>query len=71
MAEVVRKEKEHIGSLLRRFSERVKKSGILADARGAKYFQKKASRSKRREAALAREKIHFQKEMARKIGREE
>jgi len=70
MVEVKRKDKEHVGSLLRRFSERVKKSGVLNDAREAQFFKRAPSRRQRRETALMKEKLRGEKEMARKIGKE-
>ncbi len=54
MVEVRKKEKENVGSLLRRFSERMKKSGVLIEAKKAQAYQKPETRRKRRQSALLR-----------------
>lgn len=69
MVEVIRRDREHIGSLLRRFTERVKKSGVLLEAREAQFFRKPKSRRQRREAALVRLKLRSEKEWLRKLGK--
>ncbi len=69
MVEVKRKEREHIGSMLRRFTERVKKSGVLLDAREAQFYVRPKSRRQRREDALVRKKMKAEKDMERKLGK--
>lgn len=54
MVEVRKKDKENIGSLLRRFSERIKKSGVIFEIKSAQYYQKPKTRRERRESAILR-----------------
>lgn len=69
MVEVKKREREHIGSLLRRFSERVKKSGVLLQAREAQFYRPGKSRRQRRVDALTRLKMRGEKEKLRKLGK--
>ncbi|MBI3334914.1 MAG: 30S ribosomal protein S21 [Candidatus Portnoybacteria bacterium] len=54
MVEVQKQPKENIGSMLRRFSERVKKSGILIEARESKWYKKPQTKRARRLRALVK-----------------
>lgn len=56
MVEVHKKEKENIGSLLRRLSERTKKSGLIDEYKRIQHFQKAETRSARRRSALSKKK---------------
>lgn len=69
MVEAKKREREHIGSLLRRFSERVKKSGVLLQAREAQFYRPAKSRRQRRVDALTRLKMRGEKEKLRKLGK--
>ena len=69
MVEVKKREREHIGSLLRRFSERVKKSGVLLQAREAQFYRPQKSRRQRRVDTLTRLKMRGEKEKLRKLGK--
>lgn len=69
MVEVKRRDREHVGSLLRRFSERVKKSGVLVEARNAQYYTRRKSRRQRREDAIVRLRMRAEKEKLRKLGK--
>jgi ribosomal protein S21 len=62
---VKRKEKESISSLLYRFTKRMKRSGILREARKRRYATRDISRIKRRASAIHREekKIEIQKDI--------
>ena len=54
MVEVRRQPKENIGSMLRRFSERIKKSGVLIEAKESQHYKKPKSKRQRRQAAMMR-----------------
>lgn len=69
MVEARKKPDENIGSLLRRFSERVRKSGILQEAKEAQVRQPHKSRKMRRQEAVVRERIAKRKQLLRKLGR--
>jgi ribosomal protein S21 len=69
MAEVRKKPQESIGSLLRRFSERVRKSGVLQEAREVQTFRRLKSKRLRRQDAVERSKISKSKEYLRKLGK--
>ena len=67
--EVKRKEKESSQSLARRFSKRLKQSGILFRARKRMYKRRKKSKQMRKRAALRREEIKKEYKKLRKLGR--
>jgi len=69
MVEVKRKERESIGSLLRRFSRKVQQSGILIQARKIRFREPEQTKRERREAALRREKIRVFKKKLREMGK--
>lgn len=69
MVEVRKRPDENIGSLLRRFAERLKKSGILQEAKEAQVRQPHKSRRLRREEAIRRERLARRREFLRKLGR--
>ncbi|MBU4348493.1 30S ribosomal protein S21 [Patescibacteria group bacterium] len=52
---VKRKEKESISSLLYRFTKKIKRSGILREARKRRYATRDISRVKRKLSAIHRE----------------
>jgi ribosomal protein S21 len=54
MIEVRRKEGENVGSLLYRFSKKVKQSGILKEVKKRKFRDRPINRRKRRLSALYR-----------------
>jgi len=56
MVEVRKREGESVTGLVRRFSYRVQKSGILLRAKGIKFHQKPKTKIARKQAALRREK---------------
>lgn len=54
MVEVRKREGEPVAGLVRRFSYRVQKSGILLRAKGIKFHQKPKTKIVRKKAALRR-----------------
>ncbi len=52
--EVKRKQKETTSLLLRRFTQKVRESGILIEAKKHQFREKKPSRIQRRKSALER-----------------
>ncbi|TSC53627.1 MAG: hypothetical protein LiPW39_154 [Parcubacteria group bacterium LiPW_39] len=66
--EVKRKEKEPVGSLLRRFTRRVQQSGVLLTARRSRFYQKSKTRRQVKESALRREQLRAQRKEMMKMG---
>lgn len=66
--EIIKKERETSQSLIRRFSKRVKQSGILRRARKRKYKQRKKSRQLKNRAALRREEKKKDYQKKKKLG---
>ncbi len=66
--EVKRKDRESSQSLVRRFSGRLKRSGILARARKRKFRERKKSKQMKRRALLRRETIKKEYERKKKLG---
>ena len=69
MVEVKRREKETVESLLRRFTKRVQRSGILIQARKVRFKEPAKSKRRLREDALKRRETRIEKEKLRKIGK--
>ncbi len=69
MIEVKKKERETNESVIRRFSRRVQQSGILANARKARFQTKEKSKKQQREEALYKIKIRKEIEKMKKIGK--
>jgi len=67
--EIKRKPKENIAMLLRRFTQKVRESGILVEAKKAQFHRKKPSRGQRRKSALEREKRRRERIKLKKLGR--
>jgi ribosomal protein S21 len=67
--EVRRKPKEPTSFLLRRFTQRVRESGILVEAKKSQFYKKNLSRGRRRVNALEREKKRKEKIRLKKLGR--
>ena len=68
MVKVVKKERENASSLIRRFSQKVKESGILYEVRRKRYFHEKKSRRQKKDAALWRTKIRNLRRRLLKLG---
>jgi len=56
MVEVRKKEGESVASLVRRFSYRVQKSGVLVRAKNIKFLRKERTKREKKLAALRRVK---------------
>ncbi|MFZ5559529.1 MAG: 30S ribosomal protein S21 [Patescibacteria group bacterium] len=67
--EIKRKPKEPTSFLLRRFTQKVRESGILVEAKKSQFFERKPSRGQRRKSALEREAKRRQKIRLKKLGR--
>jgi len=67
--EVKKKPKEPTSFLLRRFTQRVRESGILIEAKKSQFYEKKISKGQRRKNALEREGKRKQKIRLKKLGR--
>lgn len=59
--EVRRKEKEPVGSLLRRFTRRVQQSGVLLSARRGRFYNKPKTKRQIKATALRREQLRLQR----------
>jgi hypothetical protein len=66
--EIRKKEKETSQSLIRRFSQRLRRSGILLRARKAQYKQRAKSQKMKKRAALRREELKKEYERKKKMG---
>lgn len=67
--EVTRKERESMGSLLRRFTQRVRQSGVLVEARRKKFRVVQPNRTARRKSALVRAQDRVRYRKLRKWGK--
>lgn len=68
MLKVTKKERETSQSLVRRFTQRVQKSGILRWARKRRFFIRPKSQQIKKRAALRKEEIKKEYEKKRKLG---
>lgn len=66
--EIRKKEREPSQSLVRRFTKRVKQSGILVRARKIRFREREKSRQMKKRAALRREELKKEYEKKRKLG---
>jgi len=67
--EVSRRDKESVGSLLRRFNQRVRGSGLLQAARRHQVRQEEPNRITRRKSALVRATDRKRYQQLRKLGK--
>ncbi|OGF61902.1 hypothetical protein A2926_00755 [Candidatus Giovannonibacteria bacterium RIFCSPLOWO2_01_FULL_44_40] len=69
MVEVRKRENESAGSLLRRFSKIIQQSGLLARARGGRYYVSSKSDYQKKREALRR--LQWEREIwqLRKLGK--
>lgn len=67
--EVKRRPKETISMMMRRFSQKVRESGILVNAKKSKFQEKKISRNVRRRQALERNRKRKERMRLKKMGR--
>lgn len=66
--EVAKKERETTQSLVRRFTNALKESGILVRARKNRFKKREKSEQMKKKAALRREEIKGEYERLRKMG---
>lgn len=67
--EVSRRDKESIGSLMRRFNQRVRSSGVLQAVRSNRVRTSEPNRRARRESALVRAEDRKRYQQMRKLGK--
>lgn len=67
--EVKRKERESSRSLVRRFSKRVRQSGILRRAREIRFKTRPKSKRAKKESALRKERMRKEYEKLKKLGK--
>ena len=66
--EVKKQERETNQSLIRRFTKRVQRSGVLVQARKIRFHKRTKSKKMRRKAALRREQVRTEYEKKKKLG---
>lgn len=67
--EVKKQERENSQGLVRRFSRRMKQSGILLNARKFRFFEKKKSKEMKKRSALRKEQLRKEYEKLEKLGK--
>ena len=67
--EVKRRPKETISMMMRRFSQKVRESGILVNAKKSRFQEKKISKNIRRRQALEKNKKRREKMRLKNLGR--
>ncbi len=66
--EARKQERETTQSLIRRFTKRVQRSGVLVRARSNRFRKRPKSHQMKKRAALRREQLRKEYETARKMG---
>lgn len=66
--EVEKRKRENPRSLVRRFSRRLRKSGILHRARENQYYEREKSDQLKKRAALRRKELREEYERKKKMG---
>jgi len=66
--EVKKQERETPQSLIRRFTKRVQRSGILVRARSGRYRKRPKSRQMKKRAALRRQELTKEYQRLKKLG---
>ena len=66
--EVKKKQGESASSLLYSFTKRIKRSGVLKEARKRRFYKRRVSRLKRKLSAIHRDNKRKEMERARKLG---
>lgn len=69
MVRVTRRERETTGALVRRFTRKVQRSGVLLQARKIRFYTAKPNRVARRRSANRRTAITAEREMLYKLGK--
>ncbi len=67
--EVRKTERENSQNLIRRFTKRVQRSGILLVARKSRFFRRSKSNEMKKRAALRRETLREEYEKLKKLGK--
>ena len=67
--EVKRKPRESVQGLIRRFSQRIRRSGILVQARKIRFQEKPKSKQARKRAALRKEQLRKDYKKLEKLGK--
>ena len=68
MVQVRKRDNESSESLVRRFSRKVQESGVLLQAKKVRYYERKQSRRKVREAAQRRAELTAERDRLIKLG---
>ena len=66
---IKKEERENSQSLVRRFSRRMKRSGILISARKQRFFEKEKSKQMKKRSALKKEQLRKEYEKLEKLGK--
>ena len=66
--EVKKQERENSQGLIRRFTKRIQRSGILLRARKNRFYKRQKSKDMKRRAALRRGKLKAEYEKLEKLG---
>ena len=66
--EVKKQDRENSQGLIRRFTKKVQRSGILRKARGSRFHKRSKSKEMRKRTALRREKLRVEYEKLEKLG---
>jgi ribosomal protein S21 len=66
--EVKKSERESSHGLIRRFSKKIQRSGVLLRARAGRFRKRQKSKEMRKRAALRREKLKKEYEKLKKLG---
>jgi len=66
--EIKKQDRETSQGLVRRFSRRMKQSGILLSARKIRFFERKKSRQMKKRSALRKEELRKEYEKMEKLG---
>ena len=66
---IQKQNRESTQSLIRRFSQKIRKSGILLEARKKQFKERNKSRQLKKRAALRREELRKRYEKLKKLGK--
>jgi len=67
--EIQKKEKETSQSLIRRFSRRMRRSGLLLRIRRSRFFKRSRSHQMKKRAALRKQELRKEYEKKKKLGK--
>lgn len=67
--EVKRKQRESIQNLVKRFTQRMRQSGILIQARKGRFYEPPKNQLAKKKAALRREQLKKEYEKMKKLGK--